>query len=312
MKTPSRTPSFFIVGAPKSATTAMNDVMARHPRVFMAPKEIHYFGSDLGFGKADTLEDYLAHFRNAGEARVLGEASVWYLCSELAAEEIRAFQPDARILIMLRDPIHMLYSLHSQLLYAGEETVPDFRAALEAEPRRRQGMDIPPRLRGTHRRLLYTEVARYGPQVRRYLDAFGPGRVKVVLFEDFVADPQATSDETLEFLGLDAAAAPERRPVNPHKRLRSPGLRRQLRDPRGPLRRAGRLLLRPSWRRSIARRLRKLNEVEAPRPPMAPDLEARLRASLEPEIRDLAVLLGRDLSPWLSAPDGTGKPSGQP
>src|SRR5271156_1339421 len=102
-----RKPDFFMVGAPKCGTSAMAHFLGMHPEVFMARKEMHFFGQDLRlapkFYRRD-LPAYLAEFEGcAGQARA-GEASVWYLFSSQAAREIKAFSPDAGIIIMLREP----------------------------------------------------------------------------------------------------------------------------------------------------------------------------------------------------------------
>ena len=104
----------------------MNDYLARHPAVFMAPKEIHYFGSDLKVKRRNTEAEYLQFFKEAGTEKIIGEASVWYLFSKNAAKEINDFSPGSKILIMLRNPVHLLYSIHSQHLYDGNEVETDF------------------------------------------------------------------------------------------------------------------------------------------------------------------------------------------
>jgi hypothetical protein len=108
-------PNFFLVGAPKSGTTAMVQYLATHPDIFMAKKEMHFFGGDLRFRAPfyrHNLNEYLAEFQGCnGHCRV-GEASVWYLLSSQAASEIYAFKPAANIIVMLREPVEMLYSLY--------------------------------------------------------------------------------------------------------------------------------------------------------------------------------------------------------
>src|SRR5438270_13689284 len=106
-------PNLFIVGAPKCGTTALNDYLAKHPEVFMATKEQHYFGSDLEFqGKQTKAVQYFPSFSGAGQCRRRGEASVWYLFSQKAAREIHAYNPRAQVIVMLRNPVDMMYSLH--------------------------------------------------------------------------------------------------------------------------------------------------------------------------------------------------------
>src|SRR5437016_1845324 len=110
-----RKPDFFLVGAPKCGTTAMAQYLAARPDIFMARKEMHVFGSDLRFGPQfyrRNLDAYLAEFEGWKDQPRGGEASVWYLLSKRAAAEIKAFNADARIIIMLRDPVEMLHSMY--------------------------------------------------------------------------------------------------------------------------------------------------------------------------------------------------------
>ena len=141
-----RRPDFFFVGHPRSGSGLLDSFLKGHPDLFMSRKELHYFGSDLRYHDPPrSLENYLAHFKGAkGEARV-GEASTWYLASEKAAQEIRQFaDDDVRILMLLRDPVTWLASLHSHLVFTGDEDIEDFEAALDAEPDRRQGRRLLP------------------------------------------------------------------------------------------------------------------------------------------------------------------------
>src|SRR5438309_7571224 len=112
-----RAPFFFIVGAPKCGTSAMTDYLRQHPAVGTVLKGPHYFGSDLAVRpRVDTEAEYLALYRECGK-RLAGDASVFYLHSMNAAPEIKAFAPGARIVAMLRNPVDMLHSLHSQLVF---------------------------------------------------------------------------------------------------------------------------------------------------------------------------------------------------
>ena len=95
-------PDFFLVGAPRSGTTALCNYLRTHPEVFVSsPKEPTYFGRDLQPKRYPTLESYLELFCDVGEAVRVGDGSVAYLASEFAAEEIHAFNPQARIMILL-------------------------------------------------------------------------------------------------------------------------------------------------------------------------------------------------------------------
>src|SRR6476661_1903979 len=94
-----RRPDFFIVGAPKCGTTAMNDYLRQHPQIFMPErKDISYFGMDLKFERPRISgEEYLSLFRGANGALRVGESSVWYLYSRTSAQEIKSFSPAASI-----------------------------------------------------------------------------------------------------------------------------------------------------------------------------------------------------------------------
>jgi len=193
-------PDFFIVGAPKCGTTALAQYLHSHKEIFMpVVKEMHLFGSDLRFTGGfyrRRLDAYLAEYEGRnGELRA-GEASVWYLFSKQAAAEIHAFNPQASVIIMLRNPTEMIYSLYHQFLYDGNEHLPTFEEALRAEDDRRAGRNIT-RHTSFVAGLIYRETALYTAQVRRYFDVFGRDSVKVIIYDDFAADPAAEYAQVL-------------------------------------------------------------------------------------------------------------------
>lgn len=109
-----RLPHFLIVGAPKCGTTAMQQYLGEHPEIFLAQGEPHYFGSDLAVDWGPrSWDEYVSLFARASEP-VLGEKSTLYLSSSKAAEEIRQACPDVRIIVMLRNPVDMMRSLHNR------------------------------------------------------------------------------------------------------------------------------------------------------------------------------------------------------
>jgi hypothetical protein len=309
----SAVPNFFIIGAPKCGTTAMFDYLSAHPDVFMSRrKEPTYFARDLDEGThADSryfrrdLPEYLGQFADwSGQPRI-GEGSVWYLYSQVAAREIKAFAPDARIVVMLRNPVEMAYSLHAQRLASGAEDVESFEEALAIEQERAEGKRIP-RNAFVVKGLLYRDVARYANQVRRYLDVFGSDQVLVLLFEEFATNPAAAYRQVCEFLGVDASFVPAFDRVNQNTVVRSPLLRNLLRfhlrspdwKPPGPLRK---------WWRRVRSSLLRVNERAVARKPLDPQLRDRLAAELAPDAEDLGRLLDRDLvAYWNLGPAAAG------
>ncbi len=271
----------------------------------MARKEMHFFGADLRFAPHFYRRDlpaYLSEFSAGGDRRRAGESSVWYLFSENAAAEMKAFNPDARIIVMLRNPAGMIHSLYCQFRFDGNEHLASFDEALAAEDDRRAGR----RLGRQHyfaQGLVYRETARYTRQVERYFRAFGRERVHVIIYDDFAADADAVFRRTLEFL----QAAPHgiqggSRVINGNKHVKNPVLRAVLNDP--SLRRtvlAARPWLPPAIFSVLGKteaRLRKLNTAPAVRAALAPELRHRLNQEFAPEVERLSALLGRDLTGW--------------
>ena len=298
-------PDVFIVGAPKCGTTAMDQYLSAHPDIYKAKKEMHVFGSDLRFGPRiyrRTQEAYLAEFADRNGERRAGEASVWYLFSTQAAAEIHAFNPEARIIIMLREPAEMLYSLYYQFRFDGNEHLPTFEEALTAEDERRAGRRV---TRQTYlaQGLVYRETARYTEQVRRYFDHFGRERVHVIIYDDLVADVRAVYCRALEFLGVDSTRIEtDFQVINGSQSARHSVLRALLGDPlvRSTAIAIGRRLPRPIFAAldEVEKRLWKINSRSEKRPPLTPEVRAQLMREFAPEVERLSELLGRDLTHW--------------
>jgi hypothetical protein len=296
-------PDFFIVGAPKCGTTAMMDYLKQHPDVFVPErKELDFFGSDLVFkGRRLTEAEYLSFFSRATTKKRAGEASVWYLYSKKAALEIKEFSPSARIIIMLRNPVDMMYSFHSQRVYDGNEDIEEFEAALEAEAERRRGLRLPSKASDVFG-WCYRDAATYTPQVQRYFDVFGRRQVHVLIYDDFARDTAGAYRDICRFLDVEADFRPDFRMVNARKKIRSKALREFLRKPHpasGWLFRA--MGLRPDRNGGYKGWLRRLNSSDHSLAPINPVLRKRLQLEFNAEVRQLSALLGRDLSHWSKA-----------
>jgi hypothetical protein len=285
----------------------MYEYLRQHPQLFLPElKELRYFGSDLDIRNrvARSLDDFLAFFAEPGDARHIGTAYVWYLFSRNAAAEIHAFDPDARIIVMLRNPVDMVWALHSEHLFNGNEDIADFSAALAAEPDRRAGRAIPPEAH-LPQGLYYSEVPRYTEQLRRYVDLFGRDRVSVTFFDDFVDDPATAYANILGFLGVDATFRPPAFDViNANRRTRSDRLRRFLTRPPELPRRVIRRFVPSRIRRGLYDRAKGFNVEYAQRAPMPEETREHLRRLFAPEVEELSNFLGRDLSRWVR-PRGT-------
>ena len=199
-------PSFFVVGAPRCGTTALCHYLDQHPSIFVSkPKEPNFFDGDLlglkPLHRSYTLDEYL-HLFDPGTGKLCGEGTVWYMLSKIAARDICQFNPEAKIIIMLRHPVDFLRSLHRHLVFYQYEDIVDFNAALEAEADRRQGKRLPPNSSPTEL-LRYSELARFSEQVQRYLHWFDRRQIHVIRYEDFAKDTTQIYHRVLQFLGVD-------------------------------------------------------------------------------------------------------------
>lgn len=296
-----RKPNFFIVGAPKCGTTAMDTYLSRHPDIFMGLKERHFFTPDLIRIEERNLplEVYEGLFEDARDQAVVGECSVFYLLSREAARNIHAYCPEAKILVMVRNPLQVLEAHHTQLVYEGDEDIEDFVAAYDASPRRRSGDGIPDGCQ--YRDILdYPGIVAYADQIQRYLEVFGPGQVHVEVFDDFVADTAACYRRVLAFLGVDPEFRPAFPVINARKTTRNRAVLRFLRNTPDWVTVISRIFLTKRMRYEIKEWLERRN-TKAKKPiPLPADFRARLAEDCRPEVEKLGRLLNRDLSHWVA------------
>lgn len=210
-------PDFFVVGAPKCGTTSIYEYLRNHPQIFLPRiKEPNHFATDLeikSYPEIDSLERYLDLFAAAAGASARGDASQFHLYSRVAARNIQRFNPGAKIVVLLREPISLMRSLHAQYLSTGDEEVSGFEAAVALEDDRLAGRRVP---RSTlfPRCMAYLDVATLSVQVERYLEHFERSAIRIVLLDDLRRDARGVYRDLLRFLGVTAAFEPELAPHN--------------------------------------------------------------------------------------------------
>ncbi len=309
---PTPIPNFFIVGAPKSGTTALYRGLGQHPAVFVSPiKEPCFFAPEVVAFSAQTRsrhsadadglrayldrpvlerrdggwvlewDQYLKLFKNAKGETAIGEASVSYLGSETAAAAIYARLPGARIAMLLRDPAERLFAQYVALRVAGAVRVGFVDWAREEAAR--EAASPPP----------YGSLwpGRFALHLARYRRHFPEAQIHVALYDDFLRDPSAVFRDLFRFLGVapdwpsDAGARYNetlipRWPVLRH--LLPPGLRKAVRG-----------ALPPAW----ATRAKRWTST---RPDIRPTVDERAFAVAiyEEDVLGLEGLIGRDLSAW--------------
>lgn len=308
-----RAPNFFIVGAPRAGTTSLYHYLDQHPAIYMSPiKEPSFFSpevveltpraKDIFAADAAAVQayldgpmtekrdrgfvlewaQYLKLFKHATNETAVGEASVAYLGSYGAPWAIRARIPDARIVMMLRDPVDRLYSHFVALRAVGEADRPFVEWAAgevpaDAARRTRSGPDWP---------------GRYALHLRRYLDAFRHDQVRVSLYEDYVHDPRTVVKNLLTFLRVDPEYPIDlRRRHNVTLVPRWPALHHRAL-------RSARQAIRSVVPAAVSARARTWYLTPLSRGPTAGE-RAQVREMLEADIRALETLIDRDLSGWL-------------
>lgn len=296
-------PNLFIVGAQKSGTTSLAVSLDSHPAIYMSNvKEPGWlaFGEGGyrfldGHGRACRAaswvvtgeDDYLALFDEAPPGCIYrGEASTWYLSEPGMAGKLHAFNPDARIIAILRQPADRAYSAWCHARRDEEEPFEDFADALAAEA----GRDRPSHL------LRYREMGRYVGPLKEYIETFGRDRVLVLLYEDLRDDPGAVFRHCCEFLGVDpSATAPVLDRHNRSGMPRSRLLHALLKSQRF------KNAVRPWLPLKLASRAKWIAESANLRgfPPVDPEVRAALTAEFADEIRELARMTDRDLDHWL-------------
>lgn len=280
-------PNVFIAGMPRSGTTSLYTYLKQHPDIFLSLyKEPHFFGRDLtqNIYTIREKEVYLSLFEGAAGKEAIGEGSVWYLTSTTAASEIKAFNPSARIIIMLRNPLDMIRSLHALYVRTGNEDLTDFRDALDRQQTREKGESLPP---GCYfpEGLYYTGVAAYYDKIKRFTDTFGMEGVHFVIFDDFAADTARSYRGVLDFLGVD------------------PGFRAEfdLKKADGVIRKQVLNEIRhahPEVRKKLASKTGLRAHKGPRREKLSPELDARLRSLFKEDIEKTSRLIGRDLTHW--------------
>ena len=301
-------PNFFIVGAAKAGTTSLYEYLRQHPDVFMPhDKEPWYFcglkePAPYSAVKYPDFASYLEIFAEAGGRSAIGEASVSYLTSPEAASKIHARYPDARIIIVLRNPADRVYSWYNFLCQYGVEpglsledalAEEDKRAAIAAEGRDTWFVD---------ECILYFHYGLIAHHIERFVNLFPKEQIHVALFEDLKTDPVGTTRALYKFLDVDPAFTPQSLKVhNPTWFPLSVSLQHSFasrsrlhpfQPSRGRIRYFDRKVV-PwvCWANAIAGQVRK--------PVFNPATRRALLNRYRDDIRQTEELIGRSLQSWL-------------
>lgn len=296
-------PNLFIVGAPKSGTSALYDFLGQHPDIFMPKyKEPHFFSKDLqnesdifhGFLKHypfRTENAYLSLFSEVKNEKIIGDASTHALFSEVAAKEIYDFNSNSKIIIMLREPIEYLHSLHSQLYKHLDENIGDFKKALELEESRKSGEDLPEMVEFPSK-LYYSDWAKFDIQLSRYFKIFDKSKIKIILFDDFKSDNIKICKEVFSFLNVDDSFTPRVSIVHSNKILKHRGFIKFLKNPL--VFKIMKIIPRKHYS-AIGRKLHNLLYKTQKRESLDYDFSIKLKIKYKSVVENLSRMLNKDL-----------------
>ncbi len=310
-------PNFFVVGAVKAGTTALHLFLDQHPQVYMSPvKETNFFSQadmkaehfnrdyrhDVRFNLEEYLsgpmdrkihianierwEDYRRLFRDAAGQRAIGEASNSYLLCPSSAAAIAARFPEARILMMLRNPVERVWSQYMMNLRLGKTLRQDLIGEFEADSSLAvQGWGV------SHN---YCELGMYAGQLQRFYDHFPREQVHVLLYDDYRVDPAGTLRAIFSFLGVDPDA-----PLDLDQRPNEAALPRFKRLNyllfQSGLVNAVKQWVPESWKGAAKQAMFSNKDM----PAMSEQERRYMIGVYREDVERLGQLLGRDLSDWL-------------
>ena len=201
-----KVPNLFIVGAPKCGTTFLYTYLKKHPDIYFPNfKEPHFFGSDLirKNGAYDlSQKDYNDLFST--NKKIIGEASTFYIFSKKSAQEIYNHNPKAKIIIMIRNLVDLVHSLHAQFIFSGDEIVEDFSKALDLEKSRLNGKNIPKQTTIVNKLYYTTNILSIPNNIESYINLFGIENIRFIHLDEIKNNPRKVYKDTLDFLNVDS------------------------------------------------------------------------------------------------------------
>lgn len=201
-------PTFLIIGAARSGTTALYGYLKQHPDIYMCPhKETNFFafeneslncsgpGEDYINNSTTKLLDYQRLFADVANEKAIGEASPLYLYIKKTPERIHHHLPNVKLIAILRNPVEQAFSHY---LYAKRqmlEPLNDFTLALQSQPERQRKNWQP--------LFQYSHFPKYHQQLTRYYGLFPDNQIRLYTYEEYEQNPQAVLSDIYDFIGVD-------------------------------------------------------------------------------------------------------------
>lgn len=301
-------PDFLIIGAGKSGTTSVNNYLKQHPQIFIpARKEPNFYGYELKttddfegsaekgyFTRSVTrLQDYLQMFEDAREDQVLGETSNTYLYHEDAPGRIRFYNPEMKLIAILRQPADRLWSRYMHLGRENKLPTKNFADCLDPDTIWWKRNDL-------------IREGLYYKNLSRYFDFFPESQIKVILYDDLNASNDVVLKEICEFIGVDTSItlkADTR--YNPSGLIKNPTLD-ALFGPKGFIQNTVKTLLpeeryqRLKQNEGLQRVINTVRKKNLEKPEMDPEIRKILtREVYGDDLNKLQRLIDKDISHWM-------------
>lgn len=311
-------PNFLIVGAVKAGTTSLHEYLQQHPEIYMSPvKETNYFSDEdmlfdhfnpdyrqdvnvdvkkylagdmknkIHIAHIRSWDDYQLLFKNVAGQKAIGEVSNSYLFCPSTATAIKSKLPDAKIVMILRNPAERLFSQFLMNLKLGKITEKDLLKEIEADQKKK--------IKGWGVSHLYLEVGNYYAQVKAYYDVFPASQIKVILYDDFKNSPAMVMKDLFSFLGVNADFQ-----LDMSRRYNEAGMPR-----------FGKLnywltqmgiygLVKRIFSSGLKEKIKGIIYTRENIPTITPEEKKWLQDYYRDDVNKLSALIGRDLSAWLN------------
>ncbi|WP_040252895.1 sulfotransferase family protein [Psychroserpens mesophilus] len=299
--------NLFIVGAAKSGTTSLYNYLNQHPEVFFPKvKEPNYYSNiesedPLVYNKPKEgvfyhnkiINDqavYFSLYNTSNKFKIVGDSSPSYLWDIEASKRIYSDFPNAKILIILRNPVMRTFSHYLMNLKSGTETETDFFKAVKRDE------TTQPKVWGNGKVFLYKELGMYHNQVKTYFDTFKKEHIKVIIYEEFFNDLEQGLLDVFKFLEIDSCQNINIDEI--HNKYSAPknGLSKyvlQYKTKLGFIRNIAPHKLKAFFNKNVFYK-------EGERPEIRDDAKLYLNNVFKDDIKKLEVLLNKKLDSWKS------------
>ena len=283
-----RKPDFFIVGQTRSGTNSLQFQLEQHPEIFISKNTKTIFGFKK---QINSEKEYLNQFTKIKQ-KIIGERNTDYLVCSTSAEKIKKFNPNAKIIMILRNPIDVMYSVHSTALSRGiDENIQDFETALDEQENRKIDEEKNPGKYSPF--VFYYDVGKYSIQVKRYIENFEPKNILIIKFEEFIENPHSQFKNICDFLDINSDFIPTIKKMNQYRTVRNQKLKK-IAD-LAPKNAIGQKMIKS---KTVKRIYSKINRPAFTREKLKISVRDKIIQEIKTDIDDLSKSVKMDFSYW--------------